>query len=71
MPNDSHLPETGFLRLPQVLRLVPVCRSTWWKGVREGRFPKPHKLGLRTTVWRAEDVRQLIENPAASRKVSA
>jgi len=55
------LPETGFLRLPQVLKLFPVCKSTWWAGVRDGMYPKPVKLGKRCTAWRVKDVRELIE----------
>jgi predicted DNA-binding transcriptional regulator AlpA len=54
------LPQTGFLRLPQVLRLIPVGKSTWWNGVKTGRYPKPIKLGPRTTAWRAEDIQSLI-----------
>ena len=59
----SDLPTTGFLRLPQVLRLIPVSKSTWWQGVRDGRFPRSLKLSARCTVWRAEDVRALISHP--------
>lgn len=55
------LPETGFLRLPQILALIPISRSAWWEGVRQGRFPKSIKLGTKTTVWRAEDIRRLID----------
>lgn len=55
------LPETGFLRLPDILKLIPVCKSTWWNGVKSGRYPKPVKLGARATAWRAEDIRALIE----------
>lgn len=65
------LPETGFLRLSQIIgdpkaippipALIPVSRSTWWAGVRTGRYPKPvRSLGLRITAWRVEDIRQLI-----------
>jgi len=54
------LPETGFLRLPEVLRLFPVSKSTWWLGVKDGRFPKPVKLSDKITAWRVEDIRQLI-----------
>jgi len=54
------LPATGFLRLPAVLSLIPVARSTWWAGVKSGRYPKPVKLGPRMSAWRAEDVRSLI-----------
>lgn len=64
------LPETGFLRLPEVLKLYPVSRSTWWAGVRAGRYPQPVKIGERCTAWRAEDIRDLIES-AASAKVAA
>ena len=55
------LPETGFLRLPEVLKLYPVSKSTWWAGVRSGRYPQPVKLGERCTAWRAEEIRALIE----------
>lgn len=62
----ASLQETGFLRLPQVLLLFPVCRSTWWAGVKTGRYPKPVKLGERCTAWRVEDVRALIERHSAA-----
>lgn len=61
------LPATGFLRLPEVLRLYPVSKSTWWAGVREGRYPQPVKLGERATAWRAEDIRALIEAAGAAK----
>jgi predicted DNA-binding transcriptional regulator AlpA len=63
--NTVRLPATGFLRLPQVLSLFPVSRSTWWAGVRVGRYPKPVKIGERATAWRAEDIRALIDQVAA------
>jgi prophage regulatory protein len=66
------LPPTGYLRLSQILGnkktnpptppLIPVSKSSWWEGVRIGRYPKPVKLGPRTTAWRVEDIRQLIES---------
>lgn len=60
----SNLPNTGFVRLPQVLKFIPVGRSTWWSGVKSGRFPKPIKLGPKTTAWKAEDIRGLISQLA-------
>jgi predicted DNA-binding transcriptional regulator AlpA len=54
--------ENALLRLPQVLALVPVSRSTWWAGCKSGRFPKPVKLGPRTTAWRASDIAALLES---------
>lgn len=83
------LPETGYLRLPQIIgqdgvtdeqaeanrrsnrgpkrpkpaipALIPARKSTWWAGIKSGRFPKPVKIGERITAWRVEDIRALIE----------
>ena len=55
------LPDAGFLRLPQVLTLIPISRSSWWDGIKKGKYPQGIKLGSRTTVWRAEDIRTLID----------
>ena len=60
--HQSSLPETGFIRLPQILNVIPVGKSTWWAGVKSGRFPAAVKLGPRTTAWRVEDIRKLLEN---------
>lgn len=63
---DEHpFPRTGLVRLSQIIAPIgpiPVSKSTWWQGVRDGRFPKPLKLGPRTTVWRVEDIRALFED---------
>lgn len=64
----QQLPETGFLRLRAILAPagpIPVSKSTWWQGIKDGRFPKPIKLGKRVTVWRVEDIRRLIETGSA------
>lgn len=53
-----------FLRLPEIIGpkgLIPVSRSTWYAGIKDGRFPPPIKLGERVSVWRSEDIRKLIE----------
>jgi len=55
------LPETGFLRLSQVLRFIPVGKTTWWTGIKTGRFPKGVNLGGRVTAWKVEDIKELIE----------
>jgi len=62
MEDLANLPTTGFLRLPQVLQLVPVKKTTWWNGCKTGRYPKPVKISKRTTAWRVEDIRKLIED---------
>lgn len=57
----QQIPEVGFLRLPQVLAVFPVSKSSWWAGVKRGIYPQPVKLGPRTTAWRSADVRALCE----------
>ena len=62
--DNTDFPRTGFVRLSGILAPtgpIPVSKSTWWQGVKDGRFPKPQKLGPRTTVWKAEDIRALFE----------
>lgn len=67
---NYQLPETGFLRLPQIIGdrkanppippIIPVKKSCWWEGVRTGRYPPAVKLSPRVTAWRVEDIRALI-----------
>ena len=58
------IPETGFVRLAQILTVIPLGKSCWWEGVKSGRFPKPIKLSRRCTAWRAEDIHDLIKQLA-------
>jgi prophage regulatory protein len=69
------LPETGYLRINQIVgnpkanppipAIIPVSRSTWWAGVKSGRYPKPSKaFGPRITAWRVEDIRAFLERAA-------
>jgi predicted DNA-binding transcriptional regulator AlpA len=63
MQNNPILPEAGFVRLSGILAPhgpIPVSKSTWWAGVKSGRYPSPVKLGPRITAWRVEDIRRLI-----------
>jgi predicted DNA-binding transcriptional regulator AlpA len=62
------LSENGSLRLSQVLALIPVSKSTWWAGGKSGRFPKPIKLGPRTSAWRAGDIAELLEQLSGEKK---
>lgn len=63
---QTALPSTGFLRLPQVLEIFPVSRSTWWAGVRDGRFPKPVRLSQRCSAWRVSDIINLIDRKSGT-----
>ena len=66
------LPSTGYVRLTQIVgnhksmppvpAIIPVSKSTWWAGVKAGRYPQPVKLGPRITAWKVEDILALIGN---------
>jgi prophage regulatory protein len=55
------IPETGFVRLAQVLTVIPLGKTCWWEGVKSGRFPKPVRLSARCIAWKAEDIHVLIK----------
>jgi prophage regulatory protein len=69
----AQLPDTGFLRLKQIIgdkktntpALIPVSRSAWWSGIRNGIYPSGVKLGVRTTAWRVESIRALMATISA------
>ena len=57
MKNQEH---DRLLRIKQIVEIIPVSKSAWWLGVKEGRFPQPIKLGPRTTCWRESEIHALI-----------
>jgi prophage regulatory protein len=70
IPSFPPVPKSGLLRLFQIIGdpkrgippLIPVSKSTWWSGVKSGRFPKPIKISERCTAWSAEEVWALTED---------
>jgi len=49
------------LKINEVLKIIPVSKSTWWKWIREGKAPQPIRLGARCTFWRYSDVTGLTQ----------
>ncbi|MEK9773620.1 MAG: AlpA family phage regulatory protein [Opitutae bacterium] len=49
----------GFYRLPTVLTKIPVSRSAWWQGIKDGRYPAGIKIAPRTTAWLQSDIEDL------------
>jgi predicted DNA-binding transcriptional regulator AlpA len=54
------LPLEGFVRLPTILRVLDIGKTSWWCGIRDGKYPKPSKFGARTARWHVDDIRALI-----------
>ena len=69
---SNQLPEKGFLRICQIVgdkkanppipAIIPIGRSSFLAGVKSGKFPQPVKLGIRTTAWKVEDIRNLVNS---------
>ncbi len=69
-------PAPRYLRLKQIIGdrkanppiepMLPISKSSWWKGVADGRFPAPIKLGPNTSVWRCADIEAAVERLAVS-----
>lgn len=60
----AHFPTTGLVRLKSIIAPggpLPISKSSWWAGVKDGRYPKSRKISARVTAWRAEDILQLLE----------
>jgi hypothetical protein len=68
----GELPRAGLARLEQIIGdpkanppirpVVPVSKSTWFAGVRAGRFPPPVRVNKGISAWRWEDIRRLLES---------
>ena len=63
---DIKVKTKALLRLDQVLKRIPVSKSTWWAGVKTGRFPAPHRMGNRCTMWLSSDIDRLIDTLTGS-----
>lgn len=55
------LPQEGFVRLPVVLKVLSIGKTSWWCGIRDGKYPRPAMMGKRTARWNVKDIRALIE----------
>lgn len=62
LPRPPQDQQIALWRLPTVLAHVPVSRSGWWQGVKDGRYPQPVRLSARCVAWRSSDIRSLIES---------
>ncbi len=50
----------GFYRLPQILELIPMSKSSWWSGINSGKLPKGFNIGSNIAVWLKADIHKLL-----------
>lgn len=64
-PRFDALPDAGYIRQRQLIPdVVPMSSATLWRKVKNGSFPKPHKLAENISAWSVAEVRTWL----ASRK---
>lgn len=62
---DRRLPDEGYLRLWQIIGgkgyapILPISRSSFLEGVRQGIYPKPVRFGKRMDLWRVKEIREI------------
>ena len=57
--NDDRI--DAYLRLNQVLKIIPISRSTWYRGMKAGIYPKQVRLSHRVAAWRESEVRRCLD----------
>ncbi len=53
--------ESRLLRLPAVLKITGLKKSTVYASAKAGTFPKPVRLGSRAVAWRADELKRWID----------
>lgn len=57
----------SILRLPEVIKITGLGRSTIYRDINLGNFPKPIKLGEKSTGWLSSDISAWIESRIQAR----
>ena len=58
--SSPQIPPITLMRIPQILKVMPVSKSKFWLMVQKGEFPKPIKIG-RSSFWTIVEVQAFIE----------
>lgn len=56
-----------FARLPIVLKLTGLGRSTVYRWIADGSFPAPVRLGPRVVAWRLSDLDRWTQSRRSAR----
>jgi prophage regulatory protein len=56
------LPNEGFARLPSVLAVLGISKTSFLDGIKAGKYPEGELLSPRCRVWRVEKIRALINS---------
>lgn len=65
---NHRLPQEGYLRLWQILggkghpAIIPISKSSWFAGIREGIYPAPIRFGKRMSLWKKSEIDRLTKD---------
>ena len=62
--SSPQIPPITLMRIPQILKVMPVSKSKFWLMVQKGEFPRPIKIG-RSSFWTIEQVQAFIREQSA------
>jgi prophage regulatory protein len=62
--SNPQIPPITLMRIPQILKVMPVSKSKFWLMVQKGEFPRPIKIG-RSSFWTIEQVQAFIREQSA------
>ncbi|MBU6995848.1 helix-turn-helix transcriptional regulator [Ferrovum myxofaciens] len=60
MKNFDELPDSALIRLKALTQLCGISPATVWRWSKDGRLPKPRKVGSSVTVWNAGEIRKFL-----------
>lgn len=61
MNTPNIISDDRLLRLPEVEQIVQLKKPTIYRLAREGKFPKPLKIGDRASRWSFNELMQWIQ----------
>jgi len=56
------LPAEGVVRLPSVLAVLGISKSSFYEGIKTGKYPPGKLLSQRCRVWSAAQIRVLLSS---------
>lgn len=57
------------VKLPQLLEIVQLSRSSVYDAIKSGDFPPPVKIGKRAVAWRMQDVEAWLQSREYVREI--
>ena len=61
LPED----DAAFILEEEVLDVLPIGHTSFWRGIAEGRYPRPSKISPRRNAWQVGQIRRVLAALAA------